>query len=488
MSFEKLNLDARLLAAITASHFKAPTDIQRQAIPIALEGRDLMASAQTGTGKTAAFVLPALQRLITTPSAVRGRGPRVLVLTPTRELAMQVTDNIRQFSRECRVTSGSIVGGMSYGPQFKLLQQPLDLLVATPGRLMDHMEQGKVDFSRVEILVLDEADRMLDMGFVNAVREIAAKLPRTRQTLLFSATLEGKVLEIARQLLKDPARVQLAAVRDQHEAIAQHVHEVSDVGHKYALLGHYLKDDALYQAVVFIATKHAADKLAKKLVAEGHKAEPLHGNMNQNKRKRTVESMRRGEFRVLVATDVAARGLDIRGISHVINFDLPMVAEDYIHRIGRTGRAGATGIAISFVDHEDRGLMRDIERLTNRKLERKTVAGLEPTAGATSHREERPRHAPRHDAPRHAPHHAPRHGARPARHARHAPPRQDAPRGAPAREPNGNVRHDPRNEARHQHRGAHAISGDRGDSAGRRPGGSDQRPKRGSSFARRPAR
>jgi superfamily II DNA/RNA helicase len=485
LSFEQLNLDARLLRAIAACHFKAPTDIQRQAIPVALDGRDLMASAQTGTGKTAAFVLPALQRLITTPSAVRGRGPRVLVLTPTRELAMQVTDNIRQFSRECRVTSGSIVGGMSYGPQFKLLQQPLDLLVATPGRLMDHMEQGKVDFSRVEVLVLDEADRMLDMGFVNAVKEIAAELPSRRQTLLFSATLEGKVLEIARQLLKDPARIQLAAVRDPHEAIAQHVHEADDAAHKNALLDHYLADDALYQAVIFIATKHAADKLAKKLTAQGHKAAPLHGNMNQNKRKRTIEAMRRGEFRLLVATDVAARGLDIKGISHVINFDLPMVAEDYVHRIGRTGRAGATGIAVSFVDHEDRGLLRDIERLTNRKLERKTVAGLEPTARAPSgpsHRPARPHHAPHH-----APRHAPRSGARPgSHHAHHAAPRTDGARGGPQREVNGNVRHDPRNEARHQHRGPHAIAGDRGDSGGRRPNTSGQRPKRGGSFARRP--
>ena len=494
MSFENLNLDARLLAAINACHFKEPTDIQRQAIPVALEGRDVMASAQTGTGKTAAFVLPALQRLITTPSTVRGRGPRVLVLTPTRELAMQVTDNIRQFSRECRVTSGSIVGGMSYGPQFKLLQQPLDLLVATPGRLMDHMEQGKVDFSRVEILVLDEADRMLDMGFVNAVREIAAELPAKRQTLLFSATLEGKVFEVARQLLKDPVRIQLAASRNPHEAIAQHVHEVSDVGHKYALLNHYLGDDALYQAVIFIATKFAADKLAKKLVAEGHKAEPLHGNMNQNKRKRTVEAMRRGEFRVLVATDVAARGLDIRGISHVINFDLPMVAEDYIHRIGRTGRAGATGIAVSFVDHEDRHLLRDIERLTNRKLERKTITGLAPAARAPSTDHARPYRAPDHTAKR-APHHAPRHAPRPGSHrsqpAHHAAPRTDATRGGPQHEANGNVRHDPRNETRHQHRGPHAISGDRsGGRNERRPGGSNQRPNRdgGSSFTRRPAR
>lgn len=377
LSFENLNLDPRLTRAIAACHFKEPTAIQRDAIPVALEGRDLMASAQTGTGKTAAFVLPALQRLITSP-ARKGRGPRVLVLTPTRELAMQVTDNIRQFSRECRVTSGSIVGGMSYGPQMKLLQQPLDLLVATPGRLMDHMEQGRVDFSRLEILVLDEADRMLDMGFIDAVKRIAKALPSERQTLLFSATLEGRVLEIARQLLKNPARIQLAVNSTQHAAITQKMHEVDDVDHKHSLLSHIVQDDALYQAVIFIATKHGADKLAKRLAGQGHASAALHGNMNQNQRKRTIERMRRGEFRLLVATDVAARGLDIKGISHVINFDLPMVAEDYIHRIGRTGRAGATGTAISFVDREDRGLLKGIERLTGRRIERHTVAGLEP--------------------------------------------------------------------------------------------------------------
>ncbi len=393
MSFENLKLDARLTRAIAACHFKAPTDIQRRAIPVALEGRDLMACAQTGTGKTAAFVLPALQRLLA-PSPVAGRGPRVLVLTPTRELAMQVTDNIRQFARDCRVTSGTVVGGMSYGPQMRLLRQPLDLLVATPGRLMDHMEQNRVDFSRVEVFVLDEADRMLDMGFVEAVKTIAGALPAGRQTLLFSATLEGRVLDIARALLKDPARVQLTGNRDQHAAITQQVHEVDDIAHKHALLAHVVNDDALYQAVIFTATKHGADKLAQRLAGQGHAAAALHGDMNQGQRRRTIERMRRGELRLLIATDVAARGLDIKGISHVINFDLPMVAEDYIHRIGRTGRAGATGIAISFVDHEDRRLLRGIERLTGRRLERQVIAGLEPKRTAPSHAQRTHAHCP----------------------------------------------------------------------------------------------
>jgi superfamily II DNA/RNA helicase len=377
MSFKELNLDPILLKAVEASGFSAPTDIQRQAIPVVLAGRDLMASAQTGTGKTAAFVLPALQRLLT-PSAAKGFGPRVLVLTPTRELAMQVSDNIRTLGRMGRFTSGSVVGGMPYPPQIKLLKQPLDLLVATPGRLMDHMETGRVDFSRLEMLVLDEADRMLDMGFVNAVRQIAGATPKNRQTLLFSATLEGTVLKIARELLKNPAQIQLAANHEQHASIEQRIHQVDGADHKHSLLTHYLENDALTQAVIFTATKRGADRLAKTLTDKGHEAAALHGNMNQGQRKRTVERMKRGEFRLLVATDVAARGLDIKGISHVINFDLPMVAEDYIHRIGRTGRAGATGTAVSLVGPDDRHKLHGIERLTGRKLERVVVPGLEP--------------------------------------------------------------------------------------------------------------
>jgi len=379
VSFKELNFNTNLLRAVEASGFTTPTDIQRQAVPIVLAGRDLMASAQTGTGKTAAFVLPALERLLTVPTK-HGRGPRVLVLTPTRELAMQVNDNIRQFGRFCRFTAGTVVGGMPYPPQIRMLRQPLDLLVATPGRLMDHMEQGRIDFSRIEILVLDEADRMLDMGFVDAVKKIAAATPGSRQTLLFSATLEGKVLEIARQLLKNPAQVQLAANRERHASIHQRAHQADSAAHKHRLLCHHLGSDALTQAVIFTATKRGADRLAKTLLDQGHASAPLHGDMNQNQRKRTVEHMRRGKFRLLVATDVAARGLDIRGISHVINFDLPMVAEDYIHRIGRTGRAGATGTAISLVGPEDWYKLAGIERLTGQKLAREVVPGLEPSS------------------------------------------------------------------------------------------------------------
>ena len=395
MSFETLELHASLLRAIEACRFTAPTEIQQQAIPLALAGRDVMASAQTGTGKTAAFVLPALQRLLT-EAPRSGRGPRVLVLTPTRELAQQVTDNIAQFSKFCRLSSGSIVGGLPYPKQIKLLQQPLDLLVATPGRLMDHMERGRVDFGRLELLVLDEADRMLDMGFIDAVKTIAAALPAERQTLLFSATLEGRVLDVAKRLLKDPARIQLAVATRSHDSITQMLHDADDATHKHALLSHWLKQHGMYQAVVFTNTKRGAAKLAKRLESEGHTSAALHGDMNQNQRRRTVEQMRRGKVQVLVATDVAARGLDIQGISHVVNYDLPMVAEDYIHRIGRTGRGGATGVAITLLGADDRGKWRDIERLTKTQLTRSVIEGLEPTRpthAARPHGDRRPRPA-----------------------------------------------------------------------------------------------
>ncbi|MDH5648055.1 MAG: DEAD/DEAH box helicase [Gammaproteobacteria bacterium] len=389
MSFQNFNLDANLLKAIEASNFTQPTDIQREAIPPILNGRDIMASAQTGTGKTAAFVLPALQRLLT-PTKKKGNGPRVLVLTPTRELAMQVNDNIRQFGRFSRFTNGSVVGGMPYPPQMKLLRQPLDLLVATPGRLMDHMESGRVDFSRLEILILDEADRMLDMGFVDAVKMIAKATPADRQTLLFSATLEGKVLTIAKQLLKDPVRVALAANTVQHASITQRIHHVDNENHKHDVLSHYLTSEELRQAVIFTATKRGADKLSKTLIGLGHASAALHGDMGQGQRKRTVERMRGGKVKFLVATDVAARGLDIRGISHVINFDLPMVAEDYIHRIGRTGRGGEQGVAISLVASSDRGKLAGIERLTGNKLAREVIPGLEPTVSEQRGARKRP--------------------------------------------------------------------------------------------------
>ncbi len=378
-SFRDFGLADSLLQGLTRQNYLHPTEIQARAIPAALEGRDVLASAQTGTGKTAAFALPVLQRL-QTPSQRRGNGPRALVLTPTRELAAQVEKVIRQLGAATRLRMGVIVGGVSMGPQERLLRAPLDVLVATPGRLIDHMEQGRLDFSRLEIFVLDEADRMLDMGFIRPVKRIAAALPAARQTLLFSATLEGTVTEIARQLLRDPVRVQLASVKVRHEGITQRIHLAANPEHKHALLAHLLADPALTQAIIFTATKRGADKLAKRLAAHGHSCAPLHGNMRQNARQRTVDSLHSGKVQLLVATDVAGRGIDLLGVSHVINFDLPTVAEDYIHRIGRTGRNGATGIAISLVGPQDNDKLRAIERLTGQRLERQELQGVAAVA------------------------------------------------------------------------------------------------------------
>jgi superfamily II DNA/RNA helicase len=392
MSFEQFGLDSRILKAVKDSGFQQPTDIQRQAIPLALAGKDLMASAQTGTGKTAAFVLPSLQRLLK-PATKRSVGPRALVLTPTRELALQISDAVAQFGRFCRLTTGNLVGGMPYPAQYRMLGKPLDLLVATPGRLLDHMSQGRVNFSQLEVLILDEADRMLDMGFIQPVKTIAAAVPAARQTLLFSATLEGQVLKIAKALMNNPERVQLATNRDRHARITQRIYEADDAGHKRKLLAHHLVQDELTQALVFTATKRGARRMAKVLDAQGHATAALHGDMSQSARKRTVERMRRGKVRVLVATDVAARGLDIRSISHVINFDLPTVAEDYIHRIGRTGRVQASGTAISLVAPDDRSKLSQIERLTGGRLERGVVVGLEPNV-RTSRNEPRSKRKP----------------------------------------------------------------------------------------------
>ena len=378
MSFESLNLNSAIAQAVAAAGYTEPTAVQAQAIPVAIAGHDMMVSAPTGTGKTAAFVLPALQRLVTAP-AKHGRGPRVLVLTPTRELALQVTDAVSKYSKGMRqVRTGTVLGGMPYPKQRKLLDSPLDILVATPGRLIDFMEQGKVDFSRLELLVLDEADRMLDMGFIKPVETIAAATPATRQTLLFSATLDGGIGQLGKRLLREPKLIEVAAPKARHENIEQRLHYVDDGSHKGRLLDHFLRDVALDQAIVFTATKRGADRLASKLFEEGHAAAALHGDMNQSQRNRTLAKLRSGNVRVLVATDVAARGIDVKTISHVINYDLPKAAEDYVHRIGRTGRAGLNGIAISFAAPDDGWQVRLIERYTGHAIVAHVVEGLEP--------------------------------------------------------------------------------------------------------------
>ncbi len=369
-------LHEKIQKAIADLGHTTPTPIQEKAIPKVLEGCDLQASAQTGTGKTAAFILPALNMLM---QPTTGRGPRVLILVPTRELAMQVANEAAKYSKHLpNIKTVCIYGGTPYPLQNRQLSKPYDILVATPGRLIDHLERGRIHLSRIQMLILDEADRMLDMGFVEPVEHIASLTAKTRQTLLFSATLKGNVLNLSRRLLKDPLEIRIEPSTEQQENIEQQIHTVDNIDHKYRLLHHLLNDQNLTQVLVFTATKHQADQLADKLSVDGHPAGALHGDMNQRQRTRTVAQLRKGELRILVATDVAARGIDIPTISHVINFDLPMSEEDYVHRIGRTGRAGATGTAISFAAHRDIRLVREIEKFTGKKMTPTAIPGMEP--------------------------------------------------------------------------------------------------------------
>jgi superfamily II DNA/RNA helicase len=395
MSFECLNLNASIVKAVVAAGYGTPTAVQAQAIPPAIAGRDLMVCAPTGTGKTAAFVLPALQLLGQSPKA--GRGPRVLILTPTRELALQVTSAVEKYSKFMpRVRTGAVVGGMPYPKQRRLLESPLDILVATPGRLIDFIDQGQAEFTRLEMLVLDEADRMLDMGFIKPVQRIISATAPERQTLLFSATLGGSVAGLAGRLLKQPALIECKTRPGAGAGnIEQRLHCVDDSSHKHRLLDRLLRAADMDQAIIFTATKRGASRLAGKLNDAGHAAAAMHGDMNQSQRNRTLASVRRGNIRVLVATDVAARGIDVLSVSHVINYDLPKAAEDYVHRIGRTGRAGGSGIAISFAAPEDGAQVKQIERYTGNAIERHVIAGLEPSTVFDSRAERTPRWAER---------------------------------------------------------------------------------------------
>ncbi|RLB81649.1 MAG: ATP-dependent helicase [Deltaproteobacteria bacterium] len=378
MSFENLQLASPILKAVDECGYTAPTPIQVQSIPKVLAGQDLIASAQTGTGKTAAFVLPSLQRL-STPCPGRKRSLRALVLTPTRELAEQITQSARVYGKYLRVKSTTIVGGMPYHKQLMALSQSPDLVIATPGRLLDHLERGRINLSGLELLVLDEADRMLDMGFIQDVEKIAHSAPPQRQTLLFAATLNNTIIKLARRILKHPERVEIAAQKTTHEHIEQRLHVADNLKHKHRMLKHLIADPDMTKAIIFSATKRDADNLARELYAQGHAAAALHGDMNQSARNRTMSNMRRGKIRLLVATDVAARGIDVAGISHIINFDLPKCAEDYVHRIGRTGRAGASGIAISFASSKEFDELCRIERYIGETLPKHVIPGLEPT-------------------------------------------------------------------------------------------------------------
>jgi len=388
-SFAALGLAAPLLDALKRLEISEPTPVQAQTIPILLSGRDLIASAPTGTGKTAAFLLPSLQRMLdgasvatpAQPPARPGRrtfGARVLVLTPTRELAQQVTKHSQALSRSMqRVSTVCITGGESYFLQNKLLSAPHEILVATPGRLMDQMDQGRIDLSRIEVLILDEADRMLDMGFADDVVAIARALSPQRQTICFTATLSRAVRALAGQLLRDPQWMEVARVMSAEAPIDDHVVYVDNSHHRDQVLAKCLSDSGMGQAIVFTATKRHAEQLAGELFRTGIAAQALHGDLNQRERTKALNRLRRGECKVLVATDVAARGIDVSTITHVINYDLPRVAEDYVHRIGRTGRAGASGQALSLVGREDIITLRKIEHFIGRKVQVSAFEGLE---------------------------------------------------------------------------------------------------------------
>jgi superfamily II DNA/RNA helicase len=386
MSFENLNLDPKILRAIAKAGYETPTEIQQKVIPKIQEGFDIRGSAQTGTGKTAAFLLPALNRIIKTP-AKKNKGPRILILVPTRELAMQITTQADKYSKYLnRINIACVFGGVPYHQQSRALCKPVDILVATPGRLIDFIDQKKIDLSNIEMFILDEADRMLDMGFIEPVEEIAGKMPETRQTLMFSATLQGSVLNFSKRLLKDPLEVVIHAKKEKNSNITQTLHYTDGLHHKNKILNHILSQKGVDVAIIFTATKRHADTLVLDLKDQGIRASALHGDMNQRQRTRTISMLRSGRINILAATDVAARGIDVQSITHVINFDLPQCTEDYVHRIGRTARAGKTGTAISFASNKDAYLVRQIEEFTGHKIDVKEIEGLEPTKKLSSNR------------------------------------------------------------------------------------------------------
>ena len=379
-TFAELGLNPAILKAIEAAGYTEPTEVQIQAVPAAIAGADLMVSSHTGSGKTAAFMLPALQRLASPPQQ-RGKGARILVLTPTRELALQVQKAAETYGSELgRLRTVCLVGGMPYPEQIRQLGAPVDVIVATPGRLIDHMTRGRIAYDRLEMLVLDEADRMLDMGFIEDIETIVAATPANRQTMLFSATLDGTIGTLARKLTRNPQRIEVATPAARENRIDQRMLFADNMTHKVKLLDVLLRDPELKQSLVFTSTKRAAEDLSISLRSQGFAADALHGDMGQGQRNFAIRRMREGRTRILVATDVAARGIDVVGITHVINFDAPRQAEDYVHRIGRTGRAGRTGVAVTLLTQAERGLMKSIERFTGQTVRVDVIVGLEPTA------------------------------------------------------------------------------------------------------------
>ncbi|MEO7116338.1 MAG: DEAD/DEAH box helicase [Caldimonas sp.] len=447
MSFESLGLPEPLVRAVTDAGYATATTVQTAAIPPALAGTDLMVAAATGSGKTASFILPALARVLaaradTAPRRDKGTvyGPRILVLTPTRELALQIAKAAATYGRHVpgvRITT--VVGGVPYPAQLKALRGPLDILIATPGRLLDHITTGKAVLENVEMLVLDEADRMLDMGFIDDITTIADHVPAARQTVMYSATFIGHVARLAQNLLRNPQRVDVASHTDTHANIEQRLHWADNFAHKNALLDSILTQRDVEQALVFTSTQIDADRLADRLADLGHAVASLHGGMPQGRRNRVLQGLRSKQLRILVATDVAARGIDVPTISHVVNYGLPMKPEDYVHRIGRTGRAGRNGLAVTLAERMDTGMIRRIQQFTTQPISVATIAGLEPKIV-------QPKtfaHAPaarggRDFAPRAAPRGNPFDRALPMRDERSAPARRPGPaafkgRGKPQR-------------------------------------------------------
>ncbi len=393
MHFSDLGLKAEIQRAVAEQGYDTPTPIQQQAIPAVLAGHDLMATAQTGTGKTAGFTLPILHRLASGPNdrlTRVARTPRVLVLTPTRELAIQVEESVRTYGKHLPINSLAVFGGVGINPQIANLRRGVDILVATPGRLLDHVQQKTVDLSGIEIFVLDEADRMLDMGFIRDIRKIIALLPKVRQNLLFSATFSPDIRELASGLLHQPVSVDVAPRNTAAETVAQKIIECNRE-QKQDLLKHLFDSRGLHQVLVFARTKHGADALARTLDKAGIKSAAIHGDKSQGARTRALSEFKDGKLVALVATDIAARGIDIDALPYVINYELPNVPEDYVHRIGRTGRAGMEGEAISLVCHDERPQLKDIEKLIKRNLERVVIEGFEQSATAAPRPPQPPR-------------------------------------------------------------------------------------------------
>jgi superfamily II DNA/RNA helicase len=447
MTFDSLGLAEPLARAVADAGYAAPTPVQSAAIPPAIAGTDLMVAAPTGSGKTASFIVPALERVLAAradPTRRREKGtvcgPRILVLTPTRELALQIAKAASTYGRHVAgLRVATVVGGVPYPAQIKALRGPLDLLIATPGRLLDHLQAGKAVLDHVEMLVLDEADRMLDMGFIDDITTIADHVPAARQTVMYSATFVGHVARLATRLLRSPQRVDVASHTETHAHIEQRLHWADDAQHKNALLDSILTERDVEQALVFTSTQVDADRVADRLAELGHAVAALHGGMPQGRRNRVLQGLRSRQLRILVATDVAARGIDVPTISHVVNYGLPMKPEDYVHRIGRTGRAGRDGLAVTLAERMDAGMVRRIQQFTTQPIPVATIGGLEPKRANPKAFAQRP-HASRRDTAMRrdaAPRGNPFDRALPVRDARPGPKRRPGPafkgRGKPQR-------------------------------------------------------